>query len=316
MLWYCLKSIVYCVKMHSMKWDDLKILRAVGSEGSFSGAARQLAMTHSTVSRRMRAFEDGLGVSLFEHTGEGIALTAAGEELFATAQSMGEDADTASLRLAGRDAQLRGVIQVSLVDATGKNLMSCFQRFLQAYPEIRLDIELGPNLVSLSRREADVIVRATNNPPETLLGRKLAEHSFPVYAAPGLVKRVGPDVPLTGYPWVCWENGMMDRWMARHAPAARIVCRMNTASGMVEAVRAGIGVGHLACYGVEQDPDFVRVYPPSREFDLGIWLLTHPDLKRSARIRTFMDFVGKEIAAQRDLIEGRVVDPTVRYLEL
>ena len=98
---------------------------------------------------------------------------------------------------------------------------------------------------------------------------------------------------------------MTDRWMAEHVPNARIVCRANTALMVEEAVAAGIGIGHVASWGADRGDVFGRLDPPDASLDLGIWLLTHRDLRTTARVRTFMDFVADEIRDQRDLIEGR-----------
>ena len=98
---------------------------------------------------------------------------------------------------------------------------------------------------------------------------------------------------------------MTDAWMDEHVPNAHVVCRANTALMMEEAVRAGIGVGHLAAFGTGRSDDFVRLRPPDASLNLGIWLLTHRDLRRSARVRSFIDFLAEELREQRDLIEGR-----------
>lgn len=288
-----------------MKWDDLKILGAVGRLGSFSQAARELDLDHSSASRRMRDLERRLGVRLFERQSNGLGLTAAGEELYKAASRMAEEAEAAERRVSGRDTLLRGAIRFATVDATARKLMPCLQRFASHYPEIELQVVMSQNLANLSRREADIVLRATNHPPETYVGRRVAHHAFPVYAAPALLARYAADTPLDGYPWVCWEDGMTDGWMARHVPAARVVCRVNTALGMEEAVRAGLGIAHLACFGADGDPDFVRIHPPDPALNLGLWLLIHRDLRRSARIHTFLDFLAGELTKRRDLIEGR-----------
>ena len=98
---------------------------------------------------------------------------------------------------------------------------------------------------------------------------------------------------------------MTDRWMAENLPNAQIVCRANTALMLEEAVRAGIGVGHVASWGASKRDDLVRIRPPDPRLDLSIWLLTHRDLRETARVRAFIDFVAEDIFAQRDVIEGR-----------
>ena len=98
---------------------------------------------------------------------------------------------------------------------------------------------------------------------------------------------------------------MTDSWMREHVPNARVVCRANTALMVEEAVAAGIGVGHVASWGADRGDVFLRLHPPDPSLELGIWLLTHRDLRTTARVRTFMDFVAAAIREQRDLIEGR-----------
>ncbi len=291
-----------------MKWDDLKILVEVRRLGSFSQAARELGINHSSVSRRMRDLEMRAGVHLFERLSNGLALTAAGEELYTAAARMAEEAETVEHHIFGKDTQLRGLIRFATVDATACNIMPCLQKFLAHYPKIELELILSEHLSNLSRREADVVLRATNNPPETYVGRCVAKHAFAIFATHELIARYDLDTPLEAYPWVGWENGFFDAWMEKHMPTAKVVCRANTALGMIEAVRAGIGIAHLACFGVDSDTEFVRLSPPDPSLDLGLWLLIHPELRHSARIRAFMQFITDELTTQRDLIEGRFVN--------
>lgn len=288
-----------------MDWDDLRVLAAVGRRGSFSGAAQEVGLNHSSVSRRMRGLEAALGVRLFTPMANKLLLTAAGEELFETAVRMAEHADHGARQVAGRDATLRGPIRFTTVDATARNLMPSLRRFMQRYPEIELEIVVGQDFANLTRGEADVVLRATHAPPPTYVGRCVAKHAFSVYASRDLAAQHPPETPLERYPWVTWGGGMTDRWMAANVPSARVACRANTALMVEEAVRAGLGVGHVAAFGADGSDDFVRIRPPDRSLDLGIWLLTHRDLRTTARVRSFVDFLAHELRGQRDQIEGR-----------
>ncbi len=288
-----------------MNWDDLRLLAAVGRTGSFSAAAERVGLSHSSVSRRMRALEASLDARLFTRMDNKLLLTPLGEDLVETAVHMEEVADAGSLRVRGRDASLRGSIRFTTVDATARVLMPTIERFCRRYPEIEIDLLVGQGFASLTRGEADVLLRATNHPPPTYVGRRVANHAFALCAAAELAERFPKEAALDAYPWVVWGEGMTDRWMAEHVPNARVVCRANTALMVEEAVRAGIGVGHVASWGADSRDDFVRIRPPDPSLRLSIWLLTHRDLRTTARVRTFMDFVADDIRAQRDLIEGR-----------
>jgi molybdate transport repressor ModE-like protein len=293
-----------------VKWDDLKILAEVDRLGSFSKAAQAVGISQPSVSRRMRALESLFRTRLFESETGGLALTGAGRDLAHSAARMAAEAAGAERRVVGHDTQLRGRLRFATLDATAQSLMPCLGKFSARYPGIELQVILSQDFANLSRSEAEVVLRATNSPPEAYVGRRLANHAFAVFAAPTLLERYGPTTPLEAYPWVCWADGFTDLWMTEHLPSAHVVCRVNTALGMQEAVRAGIGLGHLACLGAADDPGFVCVHPPDRTLDVGIWLLTHHDLRRSARVRTFMEFLAREIVSLRDLIEGRRGSPT------
>jgi len=293
------------VQNTGLKWDDLRIIGAVAEQGSFSGAARELGLDASSVSRRMRELEQRSGVRLFERMSNSLALTPAGEDLSETARRMAQEADAADRRLSGRDMELRGVIRFATLDSTARNLMPALQRFSIEYPEIEIEVVVDNNPANLSRREADVVLRVTRHPPQTLVGRRIARHVFPVYGAPALIGRIGADAPLDRFPWVGWENGLTTNWMERHQPGARIVLRANTPVGVEEAVRAGVGIGHIACMGADSRPGLRRLLPPDPELDVDQWLLVHPDMRRSARIRAFVEHLTLEFDAQRDLIEGR-----------
>jgi len=253
----------------------------------------------------MRELEERTGVRLFERMSNSLVLTPAGEDLSETARRMAEEADAATRRLTGRDTELRGVVRLATLDSTARNLMPSLQRFSLRYPEIEVEVVVDNNPANLSRREADVVLRVTRHPPQTLVGRRIARHVFPVYGAAALIARIGADAPLDCYPWVAWESGLTLEWMERHQPHARVALRANTAMGVEEAVRAGIGIGHVACFGADARPGLQRLLPPDPELDVDQWLLVHPDMRRSARIRAFTRHLTDEYAAQRDLIEGR-----------
>ena len=118
---------------------------------------------------------------------------------------------------------------------------------------------MSQQLANLSRREADVVLRATRRPPDTLVGRRLATHVFPIYASPKLVDEYPADAPLDAYPWVLWDNHITQHWMERHVPNARVAMRCNTALLIHEAVRTGIGVAHLAAFGADHAPGSLQV---------------------------------------------------------
>jgi DNA-binding transcriptional LysR family regulator len=216
-----------------MRWDDLQYLLAVCREGTLTGAGARLGVTHTTVGRRIRALEDRLGVRLLDRTPTGLRPTADGEEVLEVATRMEEAVSRAERRVMGRDDDLAGELCVSLFDfllwACGPALKS----FVDGYPEVALILHTSLENVSLAQREADVVMRLTDTPPERLVGRRVATLGFAPYAHVDLVAAAGADASLAAFPWVGVDprsgGRWLDGWLAEHAPGARITVRPDRA---------------------------------------------------------------------------------------
>ncbi len=277
-----------------VNWDDLRFVLAIAREQNLSRAAATLGVAHTTVGRRVKAFEEDLGVRLFDRTPEGFVLTPAGQDLEAVAKRLERDVLDAENRLLGRDAQLEGRLRVSTLDFLFTSLSEHFSGFIRRYPGVEVTMVATNSEVSLNRREADVALRLSNSPLEYLVGRKVARMEFAVYSAASLVERVGRDAPLGDYPWMHWdERGntkWMDSWLAEHAPGAKVIMRSSD-SFMVSNhyLHAGMGVGFWPCFLGDADPELVQITDRLLDFGRDLWLLTLPDLRTNSRIRAFMD---------------------------
>jgi DNA-binding transcriptional LysR family regulator len=174
---------------------------------------------------------------------------------------------------------------------------------------------LGNQALNLSKRDADVAIRAGDSPPETLVGRRVARIAWALYGRAADFPRAGAGDHggLDRRPWVSLgdELAMLKvvRFVREHVPPERVVYKVNTVLGLAEAVEAGVGVGHLPCFVADVRPSLVRLAPPEPRFAADLWLLTHPDLRHAARVRVFLDFLAAEIAERRRLIEGEEGHP-------
>ncbi|KAB0677387.1 LysR family transcriptional regulator [Aureimonas leprariae] len=287
--------------IEALGWDDFRLIRAVAEAGSLPAAADRLRLNHSTVFRRLRQVEATLGFPLFERDRTKLVPTTAGEELAALAERIGKEVDAASLRLAGRDPQPEGEVRIATNDSLLVHLLSpLFAGFREVCPRIRLDVVIGNPALNLSRRDADVAVRATDRPPETLVGRKVARIAWALYG-----RRGEANAPAS---WVALGEAMGPMQVVRHALAAAGLegpgYRVNSVLGLAEAVEAGIGIGHLPCFIGDAKPALARLAEPDPAFAADLWLLTHPDLRRTPRIRILLDFLAREIGKHRDRLEG------------
>jgi DNA-binding transcriptional LysR family regulator len=180
-------------------------------------------------------------------------------------------------------------------------------RFAASYPGVTLELAVDKAIVSLSRREADVAVRPTAEPPEGLVGRRIADFTFAVYAARAYLEAAGAREERD-HVWIVPDDSLghlaVTKWLRRLAPP-RIALRSDSFVVTAAAVAAGIGVAALPCYTGDSHPDLVRVGRPRPGLGATLWLLTHEDLRRTARVRAFMDLAASALGAQRALIEGR-----------
>lgn len=302
--------------MQNLAWDDLRLVMEVATAQGMSGAAAALSLDHSTVYRRLGAIETSLGLKLFERHRSGYSLTPAGEEIVAIAERFEADITDFERRLRGKAISAKGEIRVATADSLLIHLLTpIFARFQHAHPEITLDVVIGNPALNLSKRDADVAIRATDHPPENLVGRRIGTIAWALYGKQadgedlGLAQVEAPAAAGSAERnWVLLGDEMAALQVVRSTKKTispeQLVYRANTVLALAAAVEAGIGIGHIPCFIGDTSRALTRLSPPEPEFAAGLWLLTHPDLRHSPRIRMFLDFVAAEMVRLRPLIEG------------
>lgn len=277
----------------SLHWDDLQTVLAIAQAGSLSAAARRLSVSHATVFRRLAKIEQRLEVVLFERLRTGYCPTPAGEDLARTAARIAQEVDAATRRVVGRDQRLGGVIRVTTTDTLLHGLLSAvFADFQRQYPDVVLEIVVSNQLHDLAARDADVAIRPSNTPPDTLIGRRVATLCQAIYvAAQGSM--AADAAPASDWAWVDQglrpDDAQLAAWMKHHADQVRYRC--DSLLGRRDAVHQGLGAAVLPCYLGEADLGLMRVGMSLDELSVDLWLLVHQDLRRVARIRAFLDFV-------------------------
>jgi len=288
-----------------VNWDDLRVFLAVARSGSVSSGARQLDLQHSTVSRRMRKLERELGVRLFNKVPSGYALTSAGEDLMQRASRMEREVLAVDGALSGKDLKLSGPLRVTAIDNMATTvLMPMFNAFRRQYPEVTLHVMVSNTDVSLAQREADVAIRLTNTPPDTLIGKRVTTVASAVYGSPAYLEQLRCD---GGEPhWLGVECcGFHKSWTRQVSGEQPHRFYVDDTLLTQAALREGMGVSILPCFMGDPDPALARYEEPQPEWDLGLWILLHPDLKRTARVLAFRDHMMAAIAAQDELFAGR-----------
>lgn len=299
--------------MHDMSWDDLRIFLAIARAGSLTGAAKALGVNQSTVSRRLASMEAHLAARLFDRGPAGLALTSAGNDIVETAERVEQAFIGIDRLVAGRDERVAGRLLVTSTPLIANHWLArhC-ARFLEIHPEVDLDLVTSYRHMDLGRREADVALRATPDPPETLIGRKVLRPAFGVYAAAPLAGALRPAPAPGDMDWIGWNSENNNRIMIeRFYPDARIRHRVDDLETMVSVARAGIGVAVVPCYAADPDPALARVYlEPIRETGMDWWVLWHPDMRHAATVRTFTQYIHDAMRADHGLFLGeRPVEP-------
>jgi DNA-binding transcriptional LysR family regulator len=302
--------------MADLDWSDLRYALAIGQCGSLAAAARQLAVNHTTVLRRLDALEARLGTRLFERQRQGYQPTEAGALLLEQARRMADQVDEIERRVQGRDRELTGQLRLTTAFVVMEHLLPApLAAFARDYPGIEVEVLENAFLVDLARRspesstswsqrQADVALRLSNQVAEHLVGRPLGDVPCRVYAlsgAPGLPQAVTPmHELLKDAPWVAFERDarsrVYDRWMRQHLVTARVRVRVDIFNAVAAMLRTGIGVGVLPCFMEANHPELVAVSEVIPEMTVPVWMLTHPDLRDTARVRAFMQHVGDSIA--------------------
>lgn len=290
-----------------LDWDDLRFALAVADAGSLNGGAATLGVRHSTVLRRLDALEARLGTRLFERLRQGYQPTEAGELVVAQAREMRPAIDALQRRILGRDLELTGALRLNASFVTMQYLLPRpLAAFARAHPAIEVEVSEASALVDLSRRDADLALRLSSQVPAHLVGRELGRVGFAAYAlrgAAGLPQRRTPlDALVSDARWIGFERGrqsrFFERWMLQHVPEARTVFRVDLFNSMVAMLHTGLGIGLLPRFAGDREPALVAVSDDIAALETPLWLLTHPDLRGSARIRAFLQQVGEGLQAE------------------
>lgn len=282
-------------------WNDVQVFLAIARGGSLAAAARTLKVNHSTVFRRLNAFEDALGVRLFERMQSGYVLTPEGEAIRGEAEAVEGNVIALERKIAGRDFALRGDIRMTTPHGLAVGFVAQYlPDFIARHPGIRIEIAASDADFDLNRREADIALRATSQPPEHLVGRQVASLCWWVFASPSYVERMGRPSGMDDLAQhrVIGADAAFQRlpvfsWLARHLPDDAIIARCGDLDTM--AALAGEGVGLALLPSDQHNPRLQRLFPVEPRFSGQLWLLTHPDLRHVARIRTFMDFLAERL---------------------
>jgi len=294
--------------VNGLEWNDLRLILAVGRTGSLTGAAAELKHDHSTIFRKLNAIEKRTGVRFFERMNGRYSITEAGEAALKVAESFESDVLGLERELVGRDARLEGKIRVSAAEGPAATFLpGVLASFRRKHPNVTLEIISDHGHSDLNRREADVALRITKAPPDSSLGRYICNFAVCSYAAPDYLERAGARA-LAEHDWIIHEQTA--GWLTpmifpdEATRDTRMVMSTNSVLSAVSAAKAGVGAVTVSAFLADRDEGLVRLAGPHDALMLELWILTHSDLRETARVTALMDHIARQLRRDRAAFEG------------
>jgi DNA-binding transcriptional LysR family regulator len=294
-------------------WDDLKHLLAVARQGSTLAAGRALGVDQSTVQRRLVELERRIGQSLVQRQPTGYRLTEFAQEMLPFAEAVERSVQAFERHLRTLGTETAGLIRLTCPEPIVNRIMQTglLDRFHARHPALRVQFVMSDKYVDLSQGDADVALRSGDTDDDELVGRKIGDSVWAVYASRTYIERHGQPASiedLARHALVGFDDTMarhrIAQWLRKVAPDAPMAARSSSVLGLIYSVKAGIGIGPLPLSLGDAEPDLVRVLEPVAELTR-IWrLLTTRELRRTPRVSAFFDFIVEEIDTLRPIITG------------
>ncbi|MGV8841417.1 MAG: LysR family transcriptional regulator [Bauldia sp.] len=292
-----------------MDWDKLRVFHAAAHAGSFTKAGETLDMSQSAVSRQVSAVEQDLNVPLFHRHARGLMLTEQGELLYSAASEMLMKLESVQSRLQETRDKPSGTLRVTTTVGLGSTwLAERVNEFVELYPDISLQLILENEELDLSMRQADAAIRLQKPSQPDLIQRKLFTVHYHLYAAPEYLERFGEPKTLEdldnhrivtfGVPvpqYLRHLNWLEVAGRNRGAPRKSALL-INNVFAIHNAVRRGAGIAALPDYLFDKDSRLVRVLPQAEAPSFATYFVYPSELRNSARIAAFRDFLLEKAA--------------------
>jgi DNA-binding transcriptional LysR family regulator len=294
-------------------WDDLRFFLAVVRHGSTIAAGKAVGVNQSTVHRRVLELERCLGRTLLKRHPSGYRVTEFGQEMIPYAERVEQAVLAFEQRVGTSGREAVGIIRLTCPEPIVYRITqsSLLDRFHARHPGLRVEFVMSDRYLDLGKGEADVAFRSGDTDEPDVVGRRIADSLWAVYASEAYLARHGRPLrieDLREHSLIGLDEAMANhraaRWLQQVAPDATIVARNNSVLGLLYAVKSGIGVAPLPTALGDEQPELVRVLGPIPELTR-IWrLLTPRELRRTPRVAAFFDFIAEEIDTLRPILTG------------
>ena len=287
--------------MQHINWDNLRYVLMVANKGSIAAAARELEVNRTTVLRRINKFQENLNCRIFDRGDAGYVLTPEAEKMIHAAREVENTLFDMQRQIAGHELKLEGELRMTTTDSFMLSVLGPhLATFQQKHPHIVVDVLVTNSLLDLTRRDADVAIRPTSDPEASLVGRRLRDVEFGIYAVPEILTALEHDSMLDAR-WIGFADSLqstpLGSWLDATVKQQNVCLRCDSFVAIRIAAEAGIGLALMPRFLGDDSPELVRLQLPVDELTTGLWILTHPDLVRSARVNAFVRHFTEALSA-------------------
>ncbi len=288
--------------MQHLNWDNLRYVLRVAGSGSIAAAARELGVNRTTVLRRINAFQQDLNCRIFERSDSGYVLTPEAEKMIAAAREVEATLFDMQRQIAGHELRLEGELRVTTTDSFMQALLAPhLASFREKHPHIVVTVLITNSLLDLNRRDADIAIRPIPEPGAGLVGHRLQDVQFDAFASREYLETAGTG-DLFRHRWLGFADSLrataLGSWLDSQIESERICLRCDSFVALRTAAEAGIGVAMLPRFLGQDSDSLVPLEEMHPGINTGLWILTHPDLVRSARVHAFIDHFSRALGSR------------------
>ena len=292
-----------------MDWDDLRYILMVAEQGNLSNAARVLGVSHTTVLRRVAAFEEKNGINVFDRSSSGYSLNPRSQYLLSSLREIEERVDDLNWAIARQVIELDGPVRITTSDSiAAAGVAQYVADFQSQHPKLAVEFNISNEFVNLANRDADITIRPAQNLSQGLVGERACNLLMRVYATreyleqnPGQAYKdhkwlgVGPPISLT----------MVGEWQRKNLPENSIAIKSSSFVGLRDMAETGLGMSLLPCFMGDPSPELFRVDRFLDELTTGLWVATHKELVGSTMTQLVIDWFLRSLRDSADIFEGR-----------
>lgn len=286
---------------YRLETADLEVTLALVRGRTLAAAAERLGVDASTVFRSLQRIERGLGRPLFERSRSGYVATELATQLAGHAEAMEVAVEAARSAAQAEPSQVSGTVRITTTDTVLHGLVApTLPALREVHPLLVYELHAGSELASLTRRDADIAVRATQRPPPHLVGKRVGTLRVAVYAARKGAARARAAVEAGSADWIAPDDALPEHpsvaWRKRHHPKVEPRYRVNSILSVLELVALGLGVGVVPLFLAAGRRDLVALSEPLESAETDLWLLAHPESRHLRRVAAVYGHLARSLS--------------------